>query len=425
MMKERFSKKRIHVVDNTKEASTLDDIHTNTIKKYTELNNHIYTLNDELSNLEMIYSNIDMYIKNNNTESNITNIQMMWTSNVQIKDKIIQIKEELQNLENTNEINYYEKTGNILFNYYNIVDNNIKTNSTNHVKTKKFTILDALTKSNKDDSSNNQNNPDNSDTPDNQNNSDGPASNNNCANDKASLVNEYLSITDNKYINHVNGEFVDTMCPTCKKTELTNMQFDALSICMNCGHQDVLLAEQNRPIMIHDKKDNMHYSYKRINHFREWCNQVQGKESTEIPNEIFEKILEELKKEKITDTTKLTPKYMRTILKKIRTHKYYEHTAYIINRINGIPPPHFSPDLEQKLANMFMQTQPLFIKHAPSNRLNFISYSYILHKFFLILDMKEYLPLFPLLKSRQKIAQNEETMKKICAEIGWPWIPSI
>ena len=52
-MKERFSKKRIHVVDNTKEASTLDDIHTNTIKKYTELNNHIYTLNDELSNLEL------------------------------------------------------------------------------------------------------------------------------------------------------------------------------------------------------------------------------------------------------------------------------------------------------------------------------------------------------------------------------------
>ena len=57
---------------------------------------------------------------------------------------------------------------------------------------------------------------------------------------------------------------------------------------------------------------------------------------------------------------------------------------------------------------MFMQTQPLFIKYAPANRLNFISYSYILHKFFLILDMPEYLALFPLLKSRQKIAQNEE-----------------
>ena len=206
---------------------------------------------------------------------------------------------------------------------------------------------------------------------------------------------------------------------------MTNLQHEALMVCLKCGYQDVLLAEQNRPIMVFDKKDNIHYSYKRINHFREWISQIQGKESTDIPNEVFERILNELKKEKVTDTTKLTPKYMRTILKKLRTHKYYEHAAYIINRINGIPPPQFSPELEVTLSNMFMQTQPLFIKYAPPNRLNFISYSYILHKFFLKLDMPQYLPLFPLLKSRQKIAQNEEVFRKICENLSWKWIPSI
>jgi DNA-directed RNA polymerase subunit RPC12/RpoP len=222
----------------------------------------------------------------------------------------------------------------------------------------------------------------------------------------------------------MNGEFTNSKCINCNN-EMTNLVQEALIVCLNCGYQDVLLAEQNRPIMLYDKKDGIHYSYKRINHFREWISQIQGKESTDIPNEVFEKILNELKKEKITDTTKLTPKFMRTILKKLRTHKYYEHTAYIINRINGIPPPQFSPELEQNLSNMFMQTQPLFIKYAPANRLNFISYSYILHKFFLILDMPEYLALFPLLKSRQKIAQNEEVFKKICKELKWTWIPSI
>ena len=116
---------------------------------------------------------------------------------------------------------------------------------------------------------------------------------------------------------------------------------------------------------------------------------------------------------------------MRGILKKIRTHKYYEHAPYIINRINGIPPPQFSPELEQTLANMFMQTQPLFIKYAPANRLNFISYSYILHKFFLCLEMKEYAKLFPLLKSRTKTAAMEEIFKKICAELGWKFYPSL
>ena len=41
------------------------------------------------------------------------------------------------------------------------------------------------------------------------------------------------------------------------------------------------------------RKDTSHFSYKRINHFqREWCNQVQGKESTDIPDEIFDKNFE-------------------------------------------------------------------------------------------------------------------------------------
>lgn len=380
MMKERCSKKRIHVIDNTKEISTLDDIHLNSIKKFEIKNKQIKDITDNIENLNQLL---------------LTNIS--WLSNVEIKEKIKDYKVELNKLNGENELDYYENVGEILFNYYDIVNQNI---GIKKINPKKYTILEALNI--KVDNEENV-----------------------CEyKDKTKLVNEYLAITDNKYINHIDGEFTNSKCVNCGE-EMTNILQEALIVCLNCGYQDVLLAEQNRPVMLFDKKDGIHYSYKRINHFREWISQIQGKESTDIPNEVFEKILNELKKEKITDTTKLTPKFMRTILKKLRTHKYYEHTAYIINRINGIPPPQFSPELEQKLSNMFMQTQPLFIKYAPPNRLNFISYSYILHKFFLILNMPEYLTLFPLLKSRQKIAQNEEVFKKICTELNWNWIPSI
>ena len=379
-MKERCSKKRIHVIDNTKEISTLDDIHINSIKKFEIKNNRIDEINQQIKDLNIIA---------------LTNIH--WLSNVEIKEKIKDYNKELNKLNTENELDYYENVGEILFNYYDIVNQTVGVKQLNPTK---YTILEALNIK-----------MDNNDE--------------NCEyKDKSKLVNEYLAITDNKYINHIDGEFTNTKCINCSN-EMTNLVQEALSVCLNCGYQDVLLAEQNRPIMLYDKKDGIHYSYKRINHFREWISQIQGKESTDIPNEVFERILNELKKEKITDTTKLTPKFMRTILKKLRTHKYYEHTAYIINRINGIPPPQFSPELEQNLSNMFMQTQPLFIKYAPANRLNFISYSYILHKFFLILNMPEYLPLFPLLKSRQKIAQNEDVFKKICKELKWNWIPSI
>lgn len=380
MMKERCSKKRIHVIDNTKEISTLDDIHINSIKKFEIKNNRIDVITQQIKDLNIIAS---------------TNIH--WLSNVEIKEKIKDYNQELNKLNNENELDYYENVGEILFNYYDIVNQTVGVKQLNPTK---YTILEALNIK-----------MDNNDEK--------------CEyKDKSKLVNEYLAITDNKYINHIDGEFTNTKCINCNN-EMTNLVQEALSVCLSCGYQDVLLAEQNRPIMLYDKKDGIHYSYKRINHFREWISQIQGKESTDIPNEVFERILNELKKEKITDTAKLTPKFMRTILKKLRTHKYYEHTAYIINRINGIPPPQFSPELEQNLSNMFMQTQPLFIKYAPANRLNFISYSYILHKFFLILNIPEYLPLFPLLKSRQKIAQNEDVFKKICKELKWNWIPSI
>jgi|TARA_B110000259_G_scaffold111321_1_gene127199 ribosomal protein S27E len=379
-MKERCSKKRIHVIDNTKEISTLDDIHINSIKKFEIKNNRIETITQQIKDLNIIA---------------LTNIH--WLSNVEIKEKIKDYNQELNKLNTENELDYYENVGEILFNYYDIVNQTVGIKQLNPTK---YTILEAL----------------NIKIDNNEHLSE--------YKDKSKLVNEYLAITDNKYINHIDGEFTNTKCINCSN-EMTNLVQEALSVCLSCGYQDVLLAEQNRPIMLYDKKDGIHYSYKRINHFREWISQIQGKESTDIPNEVFEKILNELKKEKITDTAKLTPKFMRTILKKLRTHKYYEHTAYIINRINGIPPPQFSPELEQNLSNMFMQTQPLFIKYAPANRLNFISYSYILHKFFLILNIPEYLPLFPLLKSRQKIAQNEDVFKKICKELKWTWIPSI
>ena len=400
MMKERCSKKRIHVIDNVTEASTLDDIHLNTIKKFKEKNKNINNLKNDIKNLKII--NIDINDKLINDDINSNEKKKLWYSNILVKEDILNKTRELNELNESNEIDYYEKTGKILFNYYDILDKNVHTNNISVNKNKKFTILDALNIDIEKKVDSNVNNK-----------------------TKSSLVNEYLSITGNKYINHLDGEFISELCSNCNKGNMINLQHEAISICIECGYQDFLLAEQNRPIMINDKKDNIHYSYKRINHFREWCNQVQGKESTDIPNEVFDKILNELKKEKITDTKTLTPKHMRSILKKLRTHKYYEHAAYIINRINGVPPPQFSPELEQTLSNMFMQTQPLFIKHAPSNRLNFISYSYILHKFFLILDLREYLPLFPLLKSRQKIAQNEETFKKICNELKWKWIPSI
>jgi DNA-directed RNA polymerase subunit RPC12/RpoP len=240
--------------------------------------------------------------------------------------------------------------------------------------------------------------------------------------DKSTLVDEYLFITDKQHIKKINYDELE-MCPKCKK-QMTCLQHDAIIICDNCGYQELLLVEQNRPILKQNTKDTSHFSYKRINHFREWCNQVQGKESTDIPDEIFEKILHEIKKEKITDTRSITYNKMREILKRLRINKYYEHINYIINRINGIPTPQFSPELEEKLCNMFRDIQGPFLKHCPKDRKNFLSYSYVLYKFFQILGLYEYLKYFPLLKSREKLYIQDQIWKKICQELKYDFIAS-
>jgi len=331
----------------------------------------------------------------------------LWSSNIKIREDIIKIKKQIENINNTDEIEYYENTSYILFNYYDMIEKQSNNNSIKNVKYKNKSIIESFNLSLYPTEKEYDKNTEDDEQ----------------IIDKSSLVDKYLSITNNNHIKKIDFDNRE-LCFKCHNT-LTCLQQDAIMICNICGYQEPLLVEQNRPILKQNSKDTSHFSYKRINHFREWCNQVQGKESTDIPNEIFEKILNEIKKEKIIDTKSITYNKMREILKRLRINKYYEHINYIINRINGIPTPQFSTELEEKLCNMFKDIQAPFLKHCPKERKNFLSYSYVLYKFFQILGLYEYLKFFPLLKSREKLYAQDQIWKKICEELNYPIIPSL
>lgn len=243
--------------------------------------------------------------------------------------------------------------------------------------------------------------------------------------DKSTLVDSYLSATDPSYIRHPHNQDVSDICECCHEP-LTCLQQEGIMVCDNCGYQELLLVEQNRPILrLPSAKEGSHYSYKRINHFREWVAQIQGKESTDIPEDIFERILAEIRKEKIRDTKRITYSKMREILKKLKLNRYFEHANYIIHRINGTPTPNFPPELEEKLFAMFRQTQGPFLKYCPASRKNYLSYSYVLAQLLRILGIHEYLGHFQLLKSREKIFNHDVLWKKITADLGWPFYSSV
>ena len=112
-------------------------------------------------------------------------------------------------------------------------------------------------------------------------------------------------------------------------------------------------------------------------------------------------------------------------MKKLKLNKYYEHVPHIINRLNGLSPPVMDRETEEKLRIMFKEIQGPFMKVCPKERKNFLSYSYVLHKFVELLGLDEFLQCFPLLKSREKLHQQDLIWKEICKDLKWEFIKSI
>ncbi len=244
---------------------------------------------------------------------------------------------------------------------------------------------------------------------------------------KKNILEEYLLKVDSNYIPSIKYETKLFFCPDCN-FEMTLLPSDGVQVCEKCGKQENILIESDKPSYKDCSGDgsSTSYSYRRANHYSEWLSQFQAKETTEIPEEVYEKLLIEIKKERITNLETLTTQKIRQYLKKIKCNKYYDHAAYILYQINGVPPPTISKELEEKLKIMFKEIQGPFLEVCPRKvRKNFLNYSYVLHKFVELLGLDEYKKYFPLLKDRQKLHETDMIWKKICEKLNWEFYKSI
>lgn len=237
------------------------------------------------------------------------------------------------------------------------------------------------------------------------------------------LLNEYLQLEDPSMVRSTNDIYDDpwTICGRCN-SEMIMCLNEANLTCSKCGYQEFILVDSDKPSYKDPPREVSYYAYKKINHFNEWLAQFQAKESTEIPQEIYDEILIQLKKERITNMSSLKPTKLREILRKMKCSKYYEHIPHIINRLNGQNAPFMSREDEEKLRHMFREIQPSFKKHCPKGRRNFLSYGYVLYKFCELLEMDEYLACFPLLKNRDKLYLQDKTWELICKDMGWQYV---
>lgn len=255
-------------------------------------------------------------------------------------------------------------------------------------------------------------------------------SSNNCSDsnrttDRSVLLDRFRLLIDNEYICEKNRNLaMIKKCDDCDMDK-TLIQSEGIFVCQNCGEVEMIIIEAERPNYKDVVPEKPGYPYKRINHFNEWLSQFQAKESTEIPQEVYEMVLAELHKNRIYDLKKLSLQNVKRILKKLSLNLYYEHTTHIISKLSGLPPPTINRDTEEELRRMFRQIQAPFEKHCPKFRINFLSYSYVLHKFCQLLELDDFIKCFPLLKSREKLRQQDKIWEAICFELRWQFIPSI
>jgi ribosomal protein L37AE/L43A len=235
-------------------------------------------------------------------------------------------------------------------------------------------------------------------------------------------VEKYMSSIDQNYMDVSKYVYSTDICQFCRQGEMIPIESEGIMVCNKCSKQVVFLIDNEKPSYKEPPKEACFYAYKRINHFREILAQFQAKETTSIPEHVLENIKQQIKKERI-EISQFTDKKAKEIMKKLGFNKYYEHIPFIKDKL-GIKPPVMTPDLEERLCNLFMEIQGPYAKFCPDDRVNFLNYYYTVYKLCELLGRYEFLPFFPMLKDREKRIEQDQIWKQICIEFDWEFIPT-
>ena len=388
---------------------TIDAKHKNIINEIKSNNNKLPKLKKKL---ETYYKKLEKI--NNKKVSELSNIEL--DEKIKIKKSIKDIETNIEKIENNDDMNdYFLNTAHILYKYYTNQDN--ETTEEPNINLKKNSVLNYFNQTPKKEEIKKTNKKEKkikklSDY-----------TNDDVVFKKATLIKSYMSIVDKNYVSQPKHHDYKK-CSNCNKDKLV-VHSEGYMVCEKCGEMSKIIIDSDKPSFKDPPPEISYFAYKRINHFNEILAQFQGKESTEIPQVVFDKILIEIKKERITNMATLTNKKVKDYLKRLRLNKYYEHVPHIINRLSGLPPPILNPIVEEKLRIMFKEIQGPFRKVCPPDRKNFLSYYYVLHKFIELLGLDEFKSCFPLLKSREKLHEQDKIWRDICHILKWEFIRSV
>jgi len=361
-------------------STTLDKKHQEYSQMFFDQKNEIDDKYNKILELESTLQEIEV-MKNNNTLTDDT-IELKAT----VLNELDSLKSQINDINNSKEeIDYYDKIGEIVCDYYQLRD------GTNNEFQESKNIIEWLGKKKNLNIDTNTS--------------------------RSSLLNQYCQRIEGIRTIKDDGTNRIKYCKECNIEKTLDLG-ESTFVCIICGDSEEIILDEDRQIKEYSP-------YQRKNHFKEWLNQFQAKESTEIPENIFVEVISELNKNRIKDLKNLNRDIMKLILKKLGYNNLYEHIPFIINKLTGLDPPTISRNVELKFIDMFSKIQDPWEIYKPVGRKNFLSYSYVLHKFCQLLELDNLLNSFPLLKSIKNLKEQEEVWEKICKYLKWEFISSI
>lgn len=415
---------------------SLDEIHKEQINDFEKKHESLPEKRVRLNVLEKELFDME------NCKEHMSNINFeIMKKKIILRNSIKTLKEEINKTENFNsELDYYSRTGDVLCNYYDITNglmygkNEVKDDDINKENNNsKIVISNELLEITNMDRKRKLKKPvrkrGNKIEPEMVTNNilsfllgtdaDKPIEEDSTV-CKATLQNQYLLMMDKEYACSKSKTMPIKKCKKCNIDKII-IHNEAILSCPKCGESEDTFIESDVPSQRDTFTEKPKYPYKKIGHCVEKLNQFLCKGTTNVPQSVFTTLHDEIiKRGKTKD--EITTKFLEAMLKKHRLSDYYENIMYIHSKITGTRPQTITHDEHQLVLKMFSEAEKVFEeKYKPNGRNNFLKYTFVLNKIFLTIGRSDISQHFKLLKSVDKLKQQERIWSKICGDLGWTY----
>ena len=228
---------------NTQQYHTLDIKHRNKLTKISKEQEILNEKRNNLCKLEKEYDKLNSKKKILMTDAELNKL-------MEIKDKIIILKNEIDRCKRNKEIDYYNSTASILFDYYESIEKNENDNGGAHHIISENSILNFFNNNDKEEDIEKIKEKEETKTY-----------------NRAKLLEEYIYNTDKNYAityysSLQNNDF--EKCYLCESENICMVPDEGIKICNDCNSIDYILTDSDKPSYKDPPKEISYFAYKRI-----------------------------------------------------------------------------------------------------------------------------------------------------------------